>query len=499
MAAESTGLYFSGSCILVVSLKTVKNASFMLKHSIMLWGRAPKAKYLALGRRRDLSNGKKKEDATALLSVLESSYSNPDQSKGRNAAATKDNNPKGKVENKANRAKSFFDEVDSFLEEQRREKGGGSEFSNFASSSNLFGKKTYEKSANGSSQSKPAAESSRSRKWTSYLPKEDEDSLNEKSIFDVFKVPEPVPERNPNAFDLDAYNAFCSLLNEYFDAESKKSSKLADELSHEMKQDVRRWIQKEEHQNLINLPTLNQLFQDELIKNGTLINLLQAKSDAKKEIRKQSTNFRKHLAWSNNQYKYAVKVLRELSKLSAQQNKAHPVVVIWEKLKEAGYLTNTTIGHCLQACNSFSAISLSRNRRTFASSALNNRLSGLLQHDSKGNVGDAEEETIATVPEQLAITNDLLYEPTNQTISIQLRRSVSLGDAKGAFGFAEAIQVRTYCVCLKSSIEYGLLNIPILRSHPCRTMQTKPVPTYLFLGYSLSLAISIPHISYFKR
>jgi hypothetical protein len=228
------------------------------------------------------------------------------------------------------------------------------------------------------------------------------------------------------------------------EAEGEKNSKASSSLSEEMKETVVRWIRKDECSVPLKLPTLSHLFKDSVNATGSQIDQTRAKKKVNSEIRQQAKEFRKQLSWTNDHYNHAVKILGNLSKLSAKHHKAHPITVIWEKLKEAGYMKDTVINSCLQASMSFSGISLSRNRGSLGSLTSGSRLYGMFdetKNGSIGNIDDNKEELTASIPEQLAITNDLLYEPTKQTISIQMKRLVGIGDADAAWDLIETKMV----------------------------------------------------------
>jgi len=285
-------------------------------------------------------------------------------------------------------------------------------------------------------------------KWRSVLPQSRHDGyLGKNSIFDVFKVPLP---RKPDAFDADALDSYMEILEECLGGMKRSdlvSGTAGKKLDFEMKKDVEFWLGLDTPRVEIRLPLLSSVCMD--FAESTNRNHLKRK--LKFELLDQACNFRKELGWSACQYKYAVDALHDLAVLASKKRKALPFVIIWEKLKEAGSLKKRTIGSCLRDSASFSGGVLARNHNISLTLHSGSRLHAILdREDSKGEEKAAlpivnegfRNYYAANISEQLAAANDILFEPTKQTVGIRFRRLISLGDADGALRLTEANMVR---------------------------------------------------------
>lgn len=320
----------------------------------------------------------------------------------------------GSSEKPSKKNQSFFNEVEEFLEKER------------ASSTRLPLKENRTKENAKISAVPPGM------------------YVSQKSIFDVFKIPEPALQKSEDAFEADAFEAYEALVQDFFrEPMERKSTTVV--LDKEMRASVRSWLLEDEPRIKMQAPTLRLLF-----KEGTenLLHRYSRESLQKrieKELRDQQKTFRKDTFWNDNQYQYASNLIHELTIFCQCNHKALPIVVIFEKMKETGQLKKKTIDVCLQTAMSFSGSILSRNRSSMLSTLPRN--SSLLDMlDSKdassANSLDIKHELhTLNVPEQLAMANDLLYRPTEHSSSILTRRLISIGDAANALDSIEARMV----------------------------------------------------------
>ena len=326
---------------------------------------------------------------------------------------------------------SFFDEVDFFLE---KEKGRS-----FGNPANTRPQDTANPARDETMETAPS-----SPKWTSYLRSDGKTASPKKSIFDVFKVPDPAPERSEFAFDSNAYDDYVAILDNACneDDESGGSS-----LTVEMKADVEEWLRLDEPKISVELPVFTQICEQGIenmereTKGGKLL-----KEQARDELMKQAKVFKEKLGWNEQQFTYATFLIHEIAKLSCKNHKALPVIVIFEKMKEAGYVQKKTLlAQCLKASTSFSGGSLSRGRSILGSPlSSQSRLYDILEgKESRKDFTAASDdgEDIANLPEQLASANDLFYEPTHHSTTIRTKRLISLGNADGALELIESSTV----------------------------------------------------------
>lgn len=280
------------------------------------------------------------------------------------------------------------------------------------------------------------------RKWTSYLPLSSSapstdrslnqklENYNERSIFDVFKIPLAPPPRSPQAFDLDSYNEFCELLEKSL----KKVDANADmqfitaaaNISKEKKDKVLDWIRAEE----CLVPTQLELLQSSLTES--MIVTCPAKFVS--ELKQQAQSFQNHMNLEDNQYNFAMQVLRRILTLCVDEHRALAIPVIWNKLKEAGNLDKTTIDLVLKGCTTFSASILSRNSNLPGSHDFLTHEAGT--RELVDNIQQKKSVQVP-VPEQVATAHDLLCDPTNQTISIRVRKLLNKRDSQGALDVIE--------------------------------------------------------------
>lgn len=320
---------------------------------------------------------------------------------------------------------SFFDEVDVFLAKEQDKLLGAST------------KLTPHPTGSRTDKTGPS-----SPEWSNHLVN---NGTKKKSIFDVFKVPDPVPERSESAFHIDAYNTYIEIVDEIYNS---CESDDGDSLNAETKADVVKWLRADEPKVKAGLPLFSQIcelgiesVEHEKLKEKTF------KKMVRDEIEKQAITFQERLGWNKHQYTYATSMIDRTAKLSSINHKALPVVVILEKMKEAGHVKKETLAHCLNAASSFSGGVLSRGRGILGSPfSGKNRLYDILEgkESRKEYPTAATENDIASVPEQLASANDLFYEPTHHSTRIRIRRFISLDNPEGALELIESNLVSTF-------------------------------------------------------
>ena len=374
------------------------------------------------------SNRNKKAMLAALLSdspVAEKF--NPIQAVGKKPGNAREEAHTGRASHAPKKAKprrlSFFDEVDDFL---AKEKG-----KSLGASTKFIPKFTANLPPRNRTETSPSS-------WSSHLVN---NGTKKKSIFDVFKVPDPVPERSQFAFDIDAYDSYVEVLDEICQGSESDNG---DILNADMKADVLKWLRAEEPKIEAGLPLFRQICEQgiEGVKHEQLRQRT-FKKQIRDEIENQATIFQGKLGWSKDQYKYATSMIDRIAKLSSTNHKALPVVVILEKMKEMGHVEKDTLAHCLKAASSFSGGVLSRGRGILGFHfSSKNRLYDILEGKESRKeypaVATDHEDDFASVPEQLASVNDLFYEPTHHSTTIRIRRLISLGKPDGALELIES-------------------------------------------------------------
>jgi len=161
------------------------------------------------------------------------------------------------------------------------------------------------------------------------------------------------------------------------------------------------------------------------------------KEQAIMELEKQAQVFCKQLGWNKQQYTYATDTISKIADESRKTHKALPVVIIWEKMKEAGFLQQEIVSDCIKASTSFSGASLSRGRSILGGplsgkSRLYDILEGKNIHEKDNATESNKEDNIASIPEQFAAANDMFFQPTEQSTLIRTKRLINLGYADEA-------------------------------------------------------------------
>jgi hypothetical protein len=247
-----------------------------------------------------------------------------------------------------------------------------------------------------------------------------------KSIFDVFVVPKA--SEAESTFDPAANSAYKEVLDAFFQGETLSrqiDSKYP--ISNNKKLEVRRWVRELRLSKVqVRLPELAKICKGGIAESDDTVAV---KEQIKVELALQATAFRKQLDWDQQQHRYAMAILHELAQLSYQNHKTMAVLIIWEKMKEAGEMQQDTINTLLQASSSLAGGLLTKNHSNLLESTI---CQALNPRDISAKKSDP------TFPENLASIHDLLYKPNQQSISIRMRRLLYIGDASGALGLVES-------------------------------------------------------------
>lgn len=328
--------------------------------------------------------------------------------------------------------KSFFDEVDLLMKEQK-----------VASETTAPRRKRKEEASFEISQ--PA--------FTSSL------HSTGKSLFDIFKVPEAAPIRSPTAFEAIACDHYQDMLNEIMSNDKKfrrqhTAKPIPDSLAHP----VVAWLQSEEPTISQDLPSFREALHQGVqpLEPSSKHNRCDAFVD---ETAQQRKRFVQAMGWDKQQFKMAQGTLMQLSNMCAKKANGRPVEVIWEKIKESGIVDKKILHGVLYASATFSTGSNRRKRAKYG------RLAGLDVLDTEprvhGHADDQEElEDLVDVTDEIAIYHDLLHNPTEQSINIRVRLLVSQDNAKAAERLVndqseEDIRLRVYTPILRLYLEQG--------------------------------------------
>ena len=248
---------------------------------------------------------------------------------------------------------------------------------------------------------------------------------------------------------------------------------------------VEAWFRLEQPALSIELPTFDQVLQHE-VDTPTSSSF---KSKFAEEIQLQRARFKDHMKFTDYQYRMVQNGCLKLSSLCAEKALTLAPVVIWKKVKEAGITNQTLLSRLLYVASTFSAPSDPKK------SVMYGRLTGVsvvdvifakkndseldnvrfghdkvmasgnsMNGDYKSDSTETEEEDVDMVDmaDEIATYHDLLHEPSEQSITIRLRRLAAQGKAKEAEALILRgedakieMRLRSYTPILRLFLEQG--------------------------------------------
>ena len=285
-----------------------------------------------------------------------------------------------------------------------------------------------------------------------------------KSFFDAFPL-EPKNPINPNAYEKECYDEYLEILNSFIESSrfTKKSSK--NSFTEEFMEPIMTWLRRDEPTCPYNLPTLQSA-----IEHG--INSVKA-DDLKSEMKAQQELFLQKVPLDKMQYERALTALVLIGNQSARLSKPLPLDVAWEKCKEAGVvLDEPDLNSYIFASTQF-AIGSRRRRQGLVPA---NSILSIL--DPPHGLDDIN-QVFCNVPEEVATFRDVLYEPTEQSLTARVRALVAKGDGRTAQALLDASKLdelrhRTYQPILKIFLDNNQMAdaLSLLRrmqeTHTCR-------------------------------
>ena len=372
---------------------------------------------------------------------------------------------KGDFEKKTSTA-SFFDAVDARMKELQLEQ---------------------EKARNQKRRSQKSSTRSKSVFDSSYLSLNDSSNTNDKnkkklrSIFDVFPLEnderngaehESSIERNGKqsnsiesninnyTFDTSLFEVYEEAMKEIIDSprfSNKKDKKSDIEIAIQYLMDDQKKIP-------IHLPTL-QTSNSSCASVHSPSDYSKLKDQFHKELEQQRQQFMKKTNMTQTQYQLALRGFCILGDFCAKRSMANPLYIAWKKIKEAGMIPRE------QSMNTFLyAVSVGESMITDATSNSNSitspvKPSILLLNDT--TYDSTKDKDSLDVPSEIATFHDILYKPTEKSVSLRVKRLV----AKGKFTDAEAmlempiyensqkkenlLKLRTYFPILRGYCEQG--------------------------------------------
>lgn len=265
-----------------------------------------------------------------------------------------------------------------------------------------------------------------------------ESLLEGKSIFDVFAIPDEAQglSSNPNAYDQEAYRQYREIIDEILSQPRFQRAHTRRPFTEEFLGPIRSWLQAAEMRVEHNLPLLQTSVKNGLNNSLSKDGMDGLASSFSEELRDQRDVFLKQVPLNEKQYRQASIALLLVGKLCAKRARSLPLDVAWEKIKEAGMcFEQSALNTYLYACTVYVSRS---NRGVFSSMAGGSILDMLGSapppdvEQTNDDCDDEEQEYVVDLPEEIATFHDLLYEPTEDSVTIRIKALVAKGNARGA-------------------------------------------------------------------
>jgi hypothetical protein len=322
---------------------------------------------------------------------------------------------------------SFFDELDAIVEKRKK------------------------KSSTSTQEKGPSPLSINRRK---------KDEYGRMPVAGLFEAKTEIKPRSPDAFDEEAFEKYLELLDTVIEGNRFVGSKKK-RISEEQLQEVLDWLMAEEPVVSFKYPLLERAIKNEISDFASE----RSSESFRSELREQNETFMTDRGWSVEQVHTAVAVLKNIGGLCAKYAAAPPIEVAWHKLKEIGYKMDTDMLHnYLYVTSTFflksSDPSSSKKGSSILSFFVGNEDSKKLEEIKEGKEEDTTStEDFVDVAAEVASWHDLLYEPTEQSMSIRVRSLVTSGQPREAeellesFDQNDSLRLRTYLPIFRAYIE----------------------------------------------
>ena len=270
--------------------------------------------------------------------------------------------------------------------------------------------------------------------------------LGSRSIFDVFAIPDAPLTANPNAYDEEAYRQYRDIIDEVLSDERFLRLHTRKPFADEFVAPIRTWLQAAETRVEYNLPLLRSSVEQGLNSKLSNEDITGVAQSFRNELNIQREAFLKHTSLDENQYEQASMALHLLGNLCAKRARSLPLEVAWEKVKEAGMcFDKSALNSYLYSCTVYVSRRKSGIFTSLAGDSVLDILGSVPSTTKKSNATDKydeEEEYVVNLPEEVATFHDLLYEPTEESVTIRIKALVAKGNASGAEALLNRFSVR---------------------------------------------------------
>ena len=299
--------------------------------------------------------------------------------------------------------------------------------------------------------------------------------VEHRSIFDAFPLKSKTA--NPNAYDKQAFIQYHELMKEILESDKFCRKQTKRPIKEEILQPIIEWLLRDEQtldfdygvlkdagKHGISMNTCTSASDDSLHSDGktkekekktfqeeVFIKDTQA-SSFYYQLMKQRESFSKKTGLLEEQLEIAGRALDILTSLCAKSAKSVPLAIAWEKSKEAGiipsndclnvylYVTGTSSSGLLSSALSGSlSVTGGRKKPSAVMTILGNDRDG----EGANAIAEVKDDPI-DFPTELAIFHDLLYKPTEKSVSLRVKRLVSNGDAAAAEKLLDSFPVSLF-------------------------------------------------------
>lgn len=278
------------------------------------------------------------------------------------------------------------------------------------------------------------------------------------SIFEAFPIPKK--EMKPNAYEKESFQAFQRCIQEVLDSDKFQRKNTKKPLDGEYLKPIVHWLLNDQRTIPYNYSILKEASYIDKAESNRLT--------FQKQLRDQKNEFMEKTNLTEQQFSLALKAFAVLASNCAKNGTDEPLLIAWEKIKEAGMTpcSNTIDVFLYVSGTMVSSGFLTASQRN--SRGMRRGLSSVMNILGSKDPADEEEiddkDNTIDFATELALFHDLLYDPTEKSISLRVKRFVALGDAESAEALLDSFpatsdaKLRTYLPVLKLYCE--LANLP---------------------------------------
>jgi hypothetical protein len=297
-------------------------------------------------------------------------------------------------------------------------------------------------------------------------------NVEHRSIFDAFPLKS---KTNPNAYEKQAFTQYHELMKEILKSDKFCRKQTKRPIKEDILQPIIEWLLRDEqtlyfeygvlkdagkygismntctsdsddsshsNENTKKKKKEKKTFQEEVFIKDT-----QA-SSFYSQLMKQKELFSKKTGMSEEELEIAGRALDILTSHCAKSAKSAPLAIAWEKSKEAGIIpSNDTLNVYLYVTGTSGLLSsaLSGSLSVTGGRKKPSAVMMILGNDRDGANAIAEvKDDPIDFPTELAIFHDLLYKPTEKSVSLRVKRLVLNGDAAAAEKLLDSFPVSLF-------------------------------------------------------